>query len=122
MSTVAVTRVVGVPVARVWTVFTDLPARAAWLATVDGVEVLTSDYRITYTFAPVWPRASAVRRRPSRSCRRSALGATAVTVVLEGTASGSAARLLAFVLGGLAGAGGRGALRQDLTDLAAAAA
>jgi uncharacterized protein YndB with AHSA1/START domain len=167
MSTVTVTRVVRVPVARVWTVFTDLPGRATWLSTVDRVEVLTTgafgigtvwretrtmpdgervteefrveecdapvrlvvsspgagvDYRITYTFAPVRPRASAVARRPACTARAAAVGATAVSVVLEGTASGSAARLLAFVLGGLAARVVEGALRQDLTDLAAAAA
>jgi uncharacterized protein YndB with AHSA1/START domain len=166
MSTVAVTRVVRVPVARAWSVFTDLPARADWLSTVAGVEVLTAgvfgvgtvwretrtmpdgeqvteefrveecsaparlvvsspgagaDYRVTYTFAPVWPR-SAVRRRPPRAGRVVASRATAVTVVLDGTPSGSAGRLLAFILGGLAARVVEGTLRQDLTDLAAAAA
>jgi uncharacterized protein YndB with AHSA1/START domain len=167
MSTVAVTRVVPVPVARAWTVFTDLPARARWLSTVADVEVLTTgsfgvgttwretrampdgelvteefrveecsaparlvlsspgagmDYRIAYAFVPIWSRAATVRRWPPRACRPLTSGATAVTVVLDGTASGSAGRLLAFLLGGLAAGAVEGTLRQDLTDFAAAAA
>jgi Polyketide cyclase / dehydrase and lipid transport len=42
MSTVAVTRFVDAPTARVWRVFTDLPARVGWLSTVAGVDVVTS--------------------------------------------------------------------------------
>jgi uncharacterized protein YndB with AHSA1/START domain len=176
MATVAVTQVVQVPVARVWTVFTDLPARAGWLSTVDGVEVLTQgtfgtgttwretrtmpggarvteefrveecnppvrltvsspgagvDYRITYTFSPVPLRGPIARRRSAagqRHARRElralsrSKGATAVTVVLEGSASGSAGRLLTLVLGGLGARVAEGALRQDLTDLAEATA
>jgi uncharacterized protein YndB with AHSA1/START domain len=175
MATVAVTEVVRVPVAGVWTVFTDLPARAAWLSTVDNVEVLTEgafgsgttwretrtmpdghrvteefrvvecnppvrltvsspgagvDYRITYTFSPVQLRGPLSRRRSAagqRHARRElralsrSKGATAVTAVLEGTASGSAGRLLTLVLGGLGARAAEGALRQDLTDLASAA-
>ncbi|MFC0533509.1 SRPBCC family protein [Phytohabitans kaempferiae] len=41
MSTVAVTRLIDAPAVRVWRVFTDLPARAAWLSTVDAIEVMT---------------------------------------------------------------------------------
>ncbi|MDR7280337.1 SRPBCC family protein [Catenuloplanes atrovinosus] len=41
MSTIAVTQLVQAPAARVWAVFTDLAHRAAWLSTVDEVEVLT---------------------------------------------------------------------------------
>jgi uncharacterized protein YndB with AHSA1/START domain len=41
MSTVAVTRLIDAPVVRVWRVFTDLPARATWLSTVDAIEVMT---------------------------------------------------------------------------------
>lgn len=177
MATVSVTRLVRVPIARVWTVFTDLPARADWLSTVSGVEVVTTggfgagtawretrtmpdgeriteefrvlecdapvrlvvsspgagaNYRITYTFAPVWPRSRIARRRPYPTRRGRGPGravgycgsadATAVTVVLEGTPSGAAARLVALALGGLAARMVSGTLRQDLTDLAAAAA
>ncbi len=168
MATVEVTRLVRVPIARVWTVFTDLAARADWLSSVAEVDVLTSgtfgvgttwretrtmpdgeriteefrvlecsaparlvvsspgagvDYRITYTFAPVWARSSPARRRTRYAARWSgSAGATAVTVVLEGTPNGAARRLLAFVLGGLAARVVSGTLRQDLTDLAAAAA
>lgn len=43
MSTVAVTRLIDAPPARVWRVFTDLSARTGWLSNVDAVEVLTSD-------------------------------------------------------------------------------
>jgi uncharacterized protein YndB with AHSA1/START domain len=42
MSTVAVSQLVDAPVDRVWRVFTDRAGRAAWLSTVDGVEVVTS--------------------------------------------------------------------------------
>lgn len=182
MAMVSVTRVVPVPVARVWTVFTDLRARADWLSAVADVEVLTSggfgtgtawretrtmpdgertteefrvlecdaparlvvaspgsgvDYRITYTFTPIWPRPAPVRRARRGSGRRRSdqrgsgqrgsgqrgpADATAVTVTLEGTASRAASKLLAFVLGGLAARVVTGTLRQDLTDLAAAAA
>jgi uncharacterized protein YndB with AHSA1/START domain len=167
MSTVTVTRVVPVPVARAWTVFTDLSARARWLSTVADVEVLTAgplevgtawretrampggelvteefrveecnaparlvlsspgagmDYRVTYTFVPIWSRAATVRRWPPRACRPLTSGATAVTVVLDGTASGSAGRLLTFLLGGLAAGAVEGTLRRELTDFAAAAA
>jgi hypothetical protein len=41
MSTVAVTRLIGAPVAAVWYVFTELPSRRAWLSTVTHVEMLT---------------------------------------------------------------------------------
>lgn len=41
MSTVAVTRLVQASVDEVWRVFTDLSGRAAFLSTVDAVEVLT---------------------------------------------------------------------------------
>lgn len=42
MSTVEVERTVDAPLERVWAVFTDLCARARYLTTVDGVEVVTS--------------------------------------------------------------------------------
>jgi uncharacterized protein YndB with AHSA1/START domain len=42
MSTVAVTRLVRAPIDRVWSVLTDLPARADWLSTVYSVEPLTT--------------------------------------------------------------------------------
>jgi hypothetical protein len=41
MSTVAVTRLVEVPVAEVWRVFTDLPRRCERLSTVSRVDMLT---------------------------------------------------------------------------------
>jgi uncharacterized protein YndB with AHSA1/START domain len=41
MSTIAVTRMIQAPAARVWQVFTDLRNRSSWLSTVDHVEVLT---------------------------------------------------------------------------------
>ncbi|HEX6968755.1 MAG TPA: SRPBCC family protein [Micromonosporaceae bacterium] len=51
MSTVAVTRLIDAPPARVWQTFTDLAARARQLTTVNSVEVVT-----TGPFAPgtVW--------------------------------------------------------------------
>lgn len=41
MSTVAVTRLIDAPAARVWRVFTDLPGRCGWLHTVVNVDLLT---------------------------------------------------------------------------------
>jgi uncharacterized protein YndB with AHSA1/START domain len=41
MSVVAVTRLVQAPIDRVWSVLTDLPARADWLSTVYRVELRT---------------------------------------------------------------------------------
>ncbi|HEX5541080.1 MAG TPA: SRPBCC family protein [Micromonospora sp.] len=43
MPTVTVTRLIDAPTARVWRVFTDLPARFHWLSTVEAVEVLTPE-------------------------------------------------------------------------------
>jgi hypothetical protein len=48
------------------------------------------------------------------------LPGTEVSAVLEGSATGATNRLLALVLGGFAASVVEGALRQDLTDLAAA--
>lgn len=66
-----------------------------------------ADYQMTYTFAPV------VQGRHER--------ATMVTVVQDGTPTAPGGRLLALVFGGLAARTVEGALRRDLTDLAAAA-
>jgi uncharacterized protein YndB with AHSA1/START domain len=41
MSVVTATRLVRAPIDRVWSVLTDLPARADWLSTVVSVELLT---------------------------------------------------------------------------------
>jgi hypothetical protein len=41
MSTVAVTQLIGAPVAETWRVFTDLPGRLRWLSTVSRVEMVT---------------------------------------------------------------------------------
>jgi uncharacterized protein YndB with AHSA1/START domain len=198
MSVVAVTGLVRAPVDRVWSVLTDLPARAEWLSTVYSVELLTpgdfgpgtvwrehrmmpdgdrateefrveecapiehfvlsspgtgADHRLTYTLAPIqtatlspihaarpthsFPlRPSSIVRQPTPSFPRRppespdwlAPGmsarftpGTAVSAVLEGTASGAINRLLALVLGGFAASVVEGALRQDLADLAAEA-
>lgn len=67
-----------------------------------------ADYRMTYTLTP----AELGRRR----------GCTAVMVVLDGAPTAPGGRLLALVFGGLAARTLEGALRQDLDDLAAAAA
>ncbi|RZU50582.1 uncharacterized protein YndB with AHSA1/START domain [Krasilnikovia cinnamomea] len=67
-----------------------------------------ADYRMTYTFAPV----TAGRHR----------GGTMVTAVQDGTPTEPRGRLLALVFGGLAARTVEGALRQDLDDLAHAAA
>ncbi|WP_229789250.1 SRPBCC family protein [Pilimelia terevasa] len=65
-------------------------------------------YRTSYTITPV------------TSGRH--LGETLVTVAQHGHAEGRRARLLEVVLGGLAVRTAEGALRQELADLAAAAA
>jgi uncharacterized protein YndB with AHSA1/START domain len=41
MSTVTASRTVDAPLRRVWSLLTDLPGRAAWLSTVDDIEVTT---------------------------------------------------------------------------------
>ena len=149
MSTVTVTYAVEAPVGRVWQVFTDLPARVGWLTSVVDVAVdsagpfdvgtswretrmlaggervteefhvtecrpyeccviaspgVGADYRMTYTFADA-PGA-----------------ATVVSAVQEGGPIRPGGRLLVTVLGGLAARTSEGALRQDLADLATAAA
>ena len=63
-----------------------------------------AEYRMTYTFEP--------GKEP---------GSTVVEVVLDGTPTGPAGRVLAALLGGLAVRTVEGALRRDLDDLAAAA-
>lgn len=153
MSTVAVTRLIDAPPARVWRVFTDLPARVDWLSSVVAVEVRSAEpfgvgtvwretrttpdglpvteefhveavtpgvrftvtspgieasYRTTYCFTAV----EVGRHR----------GRTLVTVTQEGTPTSPYGRLLALVFGGLAARAIEGALRQDLADLATAAA
>jgi uncharacterized protein YndB with AHSA1/START domain len=65
-------------------------------------------YRMTYTVAPV----RVGRHR----------GGSTVTIEQEGHASGPTGRVLELVLGGLAARTAEGALRQELTDLARAAA
>jgi uncharacterized membrane protein len=66
-----------------------------------------ANYRTTYSFTPV----EVGRHR----------GRTLVTVVQEGAPTAPYGRFLALVFGGLAARTVEGALRQDLTDLAAAA-
>jgi uncharacterized membrane protein len=65
-----------------------------------------ADYQFHYAFTPI------------EGGRR--IGGTAVSVVLEGTPSGPAGRLLALVFGALAARTVEGALRRDLDDLAEA--
>ncbi|HEX5741788.1 MAG TPA: SRPBCC family protein [Pilimelia sp.] len=64
-------------------------------------------YRTTYTLTPV----TSGRHR----------GETLVTVTLDGYAEGRSARLLEFLLGGVAVRTAEGALRQELVNLAHAA-
>jgi uncharacterized protein YndB with AHSA1/START domain len=66
-----------------------------------------ANYRMTYTFAPI-----EMGRHLSR---------TLATVVQEGAPTGPYGRFLALVFGGLAARTVEGALRRDLTDLAAVA-
>ncbi|WP_213453879.1 SRPBCC family protein [Rhizomonospora bruguierae] len=147
MSTVVVTRAVAAPVERVWGVFTDLPARAAWLSTVESVEVLpgpafgagtawretremADGLRVTEEFRVLEcrPRECCVVASPGDGAEyrmtytfTERRGQTTVTAVQEAGPVGTSGRLLAAVLGGLAVRVSEGALRADLDDLAAAA-
>ncbi|WKU02746.1 SRPBCC family protein [Micromonospora sp. HUAS LYJ1] len=149
MSTVAVTAVIEASAVDVWELLTDLPVRADWLCTVSAAELLTSgpfgpgtawretrtrpdggdqaeeflvlaaepphrlvlaspgigvDYRITWTLR-------AVRRR-RRAC-------TAVTVEHRALPTAPSGRVMALLFGGLAARTVEGAIRHDLTALAA---
>ncbi|MEU7956389.1 MULTISPECIES: SRPBCC family protein [Micromonospora] len=149
MSTVAVTDVIEASAVDVWELLTDLPVRVDWLCTVSSVELLTPgpfgpgtawretrtrpdggdqpeeflvltaepahrlvlaspgigvDYRITWTLR-------AVRRR-----RR--VG-TAVTVEHRALPTAPYGRVMALLFGGLAARTVEGAIRHDLTALAA---
>jgi uncharacterized protein YndB with AHSA1/START domain len=147
MFTVSVTRAVDAPVERVWTVFTDLTGRAAWLSTVDAVDVLTAPpfavgtvWRETRPMSdgpPVTEEFRVEECTPPHGCTVSSPGdgaayrmtyslrgrgaGTLVTVRQEGAPTVASGRLLSLVLGGLAARTVEGALRQDLDDLAAAA-
>jgi uncharacterized protein YndB with AHSA1/START domain len=148
MSTVVATRLIDAPVERVWNVFTDLSGRAEWLSAIDSVELVggpafgagtvwretrpmpggtpvTEEFRVErsdppHGFTVTSPGVDAAyRMRYVFAGRR---GGTAVTVTQEGGPTVPTGRLLSIVLGGLAARASEGALRQDLDDLAAAAA
>ncbi|WP_422754344.1 SRPBCC family protein [Micromonospora sp. WMMD708] len=149
MSTVAVTDVIEASAVDVWELLTDLPVRVDWLCTVSSVELLTPgpfgpgtawretrtrpdggdqaeeflvltaepphrlvlaspgsgvDYRITWTLR-------AVQRR-RRAC-------TAVTVEHRALPTTPYGRVMALLFGGLAARTVEGAIRHDLTALAA---
>ncbi len=91
---VTVSRVIPAPVAEVWRVFTDLPARRRWLADVQSVEVLTPqpltpavlepgvrwrETRGTHAGPPVTEELVVVAVDAGRSC----------TVALAGNPAGS---------------------------------
>ncbi|MFJ8690560.1 SRPBCC family protein [Micromonospora wenchangensis] len=149
MSTVAVTAVIEASAVDVWELLTDLPVRVDWLCTVSAAELLTQgpfgpgtswretrtrpdggdqaeeflvlaaepphrlvlaspgtgvDYRITWTLRAVH------RRR--RDC-------TAVTVEHRALPTAPSGRVMALLFGGLAARTVEGAIRRDLTALAA---
>ena len=149
MSTVAVTDFIEAPAVDVWALLTDLPVRVDWLCTVSAVELLTPgplgpgtawretrtrpdggdqaeeflvlaaepphrlvlsspgigvDYRITWTL---------------RTVQRRRRGCTAVTVEHRALPTAPYGRMLALLFGGLAARTVEGAIRRDLTALAA---
>jgi uncharacterized membrane protein len=149
MTTVSFSRLVDGGVDQTWQVFTDLPARPAWLCTVDRIEVLTAG---PFGAGTAWresrrlPGGDSVTEEllvlaadpPGRLVIASAgIGVdyrttyqfrpvrrrrtqTVVTVVQEGTHRGRYGRWVAVILGGLAARAVEGVLRRDLTDLAVA--
>lgn len=142
-----VERTIHAPVARVWSVFTDLAARPRWLSTVESVEVLSPgpfgsgtawrETRQVADGAAIVEELRVVACDPAASVTLASPGIgadyrmtytflplgsrTCVRIVLEGTPQGAASRVLAVLLGGLAARTVEGALRRDLDDLAAAA-
>lgn len=148
MAKVAVTRTMAVPAERVWSVFTNLADRPAWMSTVDNVELLGGPvlevgtaWRETRAGAgglPVIEELVVTATEAGRGCTLTSVGEgahyqltytftpsavgvrTVVSVVLEGRPSTRASRLLLLVLGGLAARTVEQALRADLAALAAA--
>lgn len=150
MSTVTVNASIDASVADVWRLLVDLPARADWLRTADGVEVLTAGpfgpgtaWRETrakpdggrlaeeYTVVSADPPHRLVLASPGigvdyrftwtlRSVQRRGRTRTTVTVEQEAFPTAPYGRVLALLFGGLAARTVEGALRADLADLAAA--
>lgn len=150
MSTVTVSASIDAPVAHVWRLLVDLPARADWLCTADGVEVLTTGpfgtgttWRETrtkpdggrlaeeYAVVEVEPPHRLVLSSPGigvdyritwtlRPVERRGRTRTSVTVAQEAVPTAPYGRVLALLFGGLAARTVEGALRADLADLTAA--
>lgn len=149
MSESSVTERIAAPAARLWELLVDIRGRRGWLAAAGRVEAVTPP---PFGAGTVWREAhrmpdgaevteeyQVVECRPGEcfvieSAGRGAsyrttytltpveAGVTDVTVVQEGHAEGVRGRLLEVVLGGLAAVTAEGALRQELADLARAAA
>ncbi|MQA25382.1 MAG: SRPBCC family protein [Micromonosporaceae bacterium] len=144
-STIEVARLVRAPVERVWQVFTDLPARAEVMSTVDAVEILSDG---TFKVGAAWQETRTLRagpvteqlrvvsmERPHRCAIESHAadedyrmeyeftprnGHTRMWVRFDASPQPLANRVLAAFFGGMVARVIEGALRQDLEDLAAA--
>jgi uncharacterized protein YndB with AHSA1/START domain len=143
-TTIEVSRSVPAPVDQVWRVFTDLPARAGLMSTVDSVEMITGGFGVGTTWretrtlrdVPVTEEWRVVSLSPPYRCVISShgegedyqmeyeftprAGGTRIRVHFQATPQhpGLAERVLAFFVGGIAAFVAEGTLRQDLEDLA----
>lgn len=146
-STIEVTRLVQAPVDQVWRVFTDLPARARLMSTVDSVELLADGFQVGTTWretrtlrdAAVTEEWRVVSLSPPYRCLISSRGegedyeigyeftprpdGTRVRIQFEAAPQHPrlAERMFALFFGGIAAFVIEGTLRQDLEDLALAA-
>ncbi len=146
-STIEVARLVRAPVEHVWSVFTDLPARAEVMSTVDSVEILSGD---GFEIGTTWRETRTLRDAPvTETLRVVALDPSSYSCVIESRGDDEeyrttyqfiprnghtrarvrfstalperlSSRVLVVFFGGMVTRVIEGALRQDLSDLAAA--
>lgn len=145
-SSIEVSRLIPAPVDHVWRVFTDLPARARLMSTVDSVEMLSQGFEVGTTWretrtlrdVPVTEEWRVVSLAPPYRCVISSRGqgedyemeyefaprpgGTRIRVRFEAAPQHPrlAERMLALFFGGIAASVAEGTLRQDLEDLVVA--
>lgn len=145
-STIEVSRLIPAPVDHVWRVFTDLPARARMMSTVDAIEILSDGFQVGTTWretrtlrdVPVTEEWRVVSLTPPYRCVLASRGqgedyeigyefiprpgGTRIRVHFEAAPREPrlAERVFALFFGGIAAFVAEGTLRQDLEDLAAA--